>query len=565
MATPKQDWRYPNFEQWSTIPGGGIYYDSGNVSIGTSTNNGYRVNVYGYSIFSNNQINQSNGSDFFTSSYTKSIVIGTKPTNVYAPLTINQNSSANTFLPRQYTAIHLISQDGIDLNGQNTLFTTNPGYSQGHRITFDAFGDINSSIDFRRARGVMSNPSQPLNSDPIVAINAMGWFPPDSSFTGSLDYGNRYISGAYNILAEGDWSDSPGTRHTWSTTYSGDPALSVKMTLSGNGILTVPLQITTGNLEAVTVNKLSVSGGPHYENEVISIGDTYSINNSGYQQQISIGWSNLRANITGGLNIAIGKQVLQSIGSGGSNIGIGDGALRGNTSGSFNIGIGSFALSRSGFTPYGSTGYGNIGIGYATGNNITSGQYNIALGFISGYNITTGYNNTLIGYQAGYNITTGISNVVIGSAQLSSSINYNIVLSDGAGNIRYQWNGTTNNFFNQTITSRAIIGNGQNRPYIGAYWTTASPNISANATDIAGSINFYGSGATGNQVYVAFSAPYTYGIPSVILQTASSTALANDGSPLQVWVDANTNGFTIYFNNVCSNYCKFNYIVIGTS
>jgi len=78
---------------------------------------------------------------------------------------------------------------------------------------------------------------------------------------------------------------------------------------------------------------------------------------------------------------------------------------------------------------YVSTGIGNTGIGTTAGGGITTGSYNTFLGDSTGLGITTGNYNTILGAK------------VIG---LSSSLSNNIILSDGAGNIRMQFNSSGN-------------------------------------------------------------------------------------------------------------------------
>jgi hypothetical protein len=126
----------------------------------------------------------------------------------------------------------------------------------------------------------------------------------------------------------------------------------------------------------------------------------------------------------------------------GSNIKLGDSNFGAITTGSNNIAIGSSALSSI------TTSNANIGIGNSALASVVDGAFNIALGFGVGASITSGSNNTLFGYGAGQSITTGNYNTILGAYAGTAGMSNNIVLSDGQGNIRYQWNGTNNVFGN---------------------------------------------------------------------------------------------------------------------
>jgi len=111
---------------------------------------------------------------------------------------------------------------------------------------------------------------------------------------------------------------------------------------------------------------------------------------------------------------------------------LGDGALNANTSGSSNTAIGYYSLNA---------------------NTISGG--NTAIGAYSLINNVSGGNNTAIGYNAGESITTGSNNVIIGGYAGTAAMASNVILSDGAGNIRFQWDGTNIKLNGNTIGSNA--------------------------------------------------------------------------------------------------------------
>lgn len=77
----------------------------------------------------------------------------------------------------------------------------------------------------------------------------------------------------------------------------------------------------------------------------------------------------------------------------------------------------------------------NIGIGYNTGINITTGYANVFVGNYAGFNNNTGYLNTFVGHQAGYNDGAGRSNTFIGqrAGYSTTSGNENTFVGRGAG------------------------------------------------------------------------------------------------------------------------------------
>jgi hypothetical protein len=150
-----------------------------------------------------------------------------------------------------------------------------------------------------------------------------------------------------------------------------------------------------------------------------------------------LGTTALSSNTTGASNVAIGINSLNTNTTGGSNVAVGQSSLQTNNSNQ-NTAIGNQAMQ------FNTTGTANIGVGHTALQNNTTGNNNIAIGYESGINITTGSNNTIIGNYAG---TTTLAN--------------NIVLADGAGNVRYQFDGTNNIFtsnLNGTSASFASSG-----------------------------------------------------------------------------------------------------------
>lgn len=209
----------------------------------------------------------------------------------------------------------------------------------------------------------------------------------------------------------------------------------------------------------------------------------------GYQSQLtnttgvnnnSLGFNSLRLNTTGGNNVALGTNALQSNTTASDNTAIGNNSLNGNTTGTSNTAVGSSSLiantTGSSNTAIGSsslaantTGTQNTALGFSSLNANTTGSYNTSLGVVSllanitgsnntaigngalasttaGNNtaigqgsltaVTTGQFNTAIGSSSGGSITTGSNNTILGNYTGTTTLASNIVLSDGAGNVR---------------------------------------------------------------------------------------------------------------------------------
>ncbi len=164
---------------------------------------------------------------------------------------------------------------------------------------------------------------------------------------------------------------------------------------------------TTGTLQQVTTNGNTTTLGIVVQGININDGAGTGLYNT------AVGTNNLSANTTGAQNTAVGFNSLVSNTTGGLNTAIGNGSLAANTTASNNTAIGLSSLSLN------TTGASNTGVG------VYSLQSN-----------ATGSLNTAIGYTAGQLITTGSNNTIIGNYGGTSTLASNIVLSDGAGNVR---------------------------------------------------------------------------------------------------------------------------------
>jgi hypothetical protein len=193
-------------------------------------------------------------------------------------------------------------------------------------------------------------------------------------------------------------------------------------TITGYSNADVDTHLNTGTASAGEV--LSWTGSD-YDWIAVSVPNISITDNSVALGPSADNWTNgvtiglragTNANSSGG--VAIGKEAGQYSG-GAQSIGIGDSALRSSA--------------------FGSSGVGNIGIGYRTGYALSTGAYNFLGGYGTGTNITTGTNNVAIGNGALDAATTGGRNIAIGQEAMgngvaTSSTADNIAIGYQAGN-----------------------------------------------------------------------------------------------------------------------------------
>ncbi|MCB0484064.1 MAG: hypothetical protein KDC37_05830, partial [Flavobacteriales bacterium] len=78
----------------------------------------------------------------------------------------------------------------------------------------------------------------------------------------------------------------------------------------------------------------------------------------------------------------------------------------------------------------------NMGVGHASGRNLTTGTDNVFLGYLSGENVTSGSFNVFTGSYAGNFLSTGSHNVLTGSyaGNFLSTGSHNVFTGSYAGN-----------------------------------------------------------------------------------------------------------------------------------
>lgn len=156
-----------------------------------------------------------------------------------------------------------------------------------------------------------------------------------------------------------------------------------------------------------------------------------------------------------------GVRVGAGPGTGSNNTRVGALSYMSNTTGGYNTAIGTLAMYAN------TTGSGNTSLGNSSLTSNTTGISNTAIGETALANVTTGGANIGVGRSSGGNITTGSYNTIIGNYGGSPTLASNVILSDGQGNIRYQFDGSANNFTSQTniITTPTFSSNGNIASY----------------------------------------------------------------------------------------------------
>ena len=196
-------------------------------------------------------------------------------------------------------------------------------------------------------------------------------------------------------------------------------------------------------------------------------------------------------------NTGFGANALANLSGGGSygNVGIGSNAIRYSSSSVYkNTAIGVNALARS-------SGNSNTAIGYDAGSNTTN----------------SGINNIFIGNNSGSSFSNGNANVILG-ANTGSTIDgnsNNILLSDGVGNIRMQFNSSGYGFMSSSTARLGI----RNSAPTAAFDVTGT--VKATALNITGSTTTQALYVNQSQSYVKMGA-YGDGVQFEQAQSATS-------------------------------------------
>jgi hypothetical protein len=138
------------------------------------------------------------------------------------------------------------------------------------------------------------------------------------------------------------------------------------------------------------------------------IGVASGYRNTTGSQNTFVGTGAGNQNLDGNWNTFVGNSAGSSNISGGSNAFLGGNAGRNLTASTNNVFVGSSAAYSL------TSGGDNVHIGASAGSGITTGHYNVIIGSLTGGNKTGGSSNVIIGYNSGRYNSTGQNNVFIG-------------------------------------------------------------------------------------------------------------------------------------------------------
>lgn len=205
-----------------------------------------------------------------------------------------------------------------------------------------------------------------------------------------------------------------------SINFSTAPYITV---LAGNNIFlgfqagpTVPGTYTGGDSTSLGGDTLNADTSGDFN---IAIGNETMLKNTAGSRLTCVGFETCHENLTNNNITALGDVAAYHVTA--DNVtAIGQGALGTGIGGAGDTAVGGGALD-------GSTGANNVGIGQNAGSTVTSGNHNTCIGPVNACN----------------GIVTGSNNTIIGGNHTFTDISSDIVLLDGAGNIRADYGLTT--------------------------------------------------------------------------------------------------------------------------
>jgi endosialidase-like protein len=441
-----------NSSQW-TNSGSNIYFNTGNVSIGTTVAN-TELNVYNASSATLTDFTQAltKGAinvltNYTANNYTPGVFWSATDDNATKPkagIWLKEAAAGTTmYLGTSNAYATGITNQALSID-QNGVVTASGGFVGN--ITGNVTGNVSGQISL--SDGSAASPGLYFTNDTNTGI-----YRPGADVLGIAAGGNdvaRFVGNTSGVNYFNLSAATTGNAVTISAAGT-DTNIGIALTPKGTGNLnlsTGAYQLNGNNAVAEqdsthttvvgataaaadttasagttamgyqALNSLTVGSGNSAFGYQAAAGVTTTNNNTAMGFQAMVG-------ATGANNTAMGWQAL-FWDTGGQNTGLGAGALFNNRAGNNNTAVGWWTMvfnqggsnnTSMGYTAlYNSTSSNNAAFGYNALNTQTSGANNTALGYQAGYDVTIGGNNVIIGYYptTAVGITTGSNNILIG-------------------------------------------------------------------------------------------------------------------------------------------------------
>jgi len=433
--------------------------------------------------------------------------------------------------------IFIHDQGTISIN-TDQYNTTNPpslaiqAPNASTNILIDALGSTDQYIQLGLSN---ANAGQNASAD-IAAYNDID---PTNKVSGFIDMG--ISSTNYN-----DPTNYPGWQAGHSYLYTDAPGLKIGSTSGSsqvnifaggiNPITNSKLILRASNIHSLT-GSLQVTGSVTGSSDFLINGITVGRGPGNISSNTVIGFEAAKNLTTSPNHVVIGYQagynLTTAFSTAGDSVAIGYQAGYNQTQAYNNVYIG----YKAGFSNQ--TAISNTFIGNASGLN-TIGRFNTFVGDQSGKTVTTGEGNTFIGSfntsVLNYLITSGSNNTILGRVNVIENVSNNVILADGAGNIKYRWDATQNNIYgNLAVTGSVTSTTG----FTGSLFGTASWAQNA---------------ATSSYILNAISASYA--------ATASIATSASFASTASYWSGSILNAVSASYAATASS--ADNFLVRGT-